>query len=46
MVLRDKENLKSGSLIPPVLIYFLKITLAIWGLVCLHVNFELFVLVL
>ena len=31
-------SLKSGSLIPPALFFFLKIALAIWALLCLHTN--------
>ena len=39
-------SLKSGSLIPPALFFFLKIALTIWGLLCLHTDFEIFVLFL
>ena len=35
-------NLKSGSLIPPAPFFFLKTALAIWGLLCFHVNCEIF----
>ena len=28
-----------GSMIPPTLFFFLKIVVAIWGLLCLHINF-------
>ena len=35
-------NLKSGSLIPPALFFFLKIALAILGLLCFYMNFEIF----
>ena len=35
-------NLKSGSLIPPAPFFFLKTALAVWGLLCFHINFELF----
>ena len=42
MTLALKYNLKSGSLIPPALLFFLKTTLAIQGLLCFHVNCEIF----
>ena len=29
-------------MIPPVLFFFLKITLAIWGILCLHKNVKFF----
>jgi len=32
------NNLKSGRLIPPALLFFLKTALAKWGLLCLHMN--------
>ena len=35
-------NLKSGRLIPPTAFFFLKIALAIWGLLCFHMNCEIF----
>ena len=35
-------NLKSGSLIPPAPFFFLKTALAIWGLLCFHMNCESF----
>ena len=35
-------SLKSGSLIPPALFFFLKITLVIWGLLCFHTNCKFF----
>ena len=35
-------NLKSGSLIPPAPFFFLKTALAIWGLLCFHMNCEIF----
>ena len=35
-------NLKSGKLIPPAPFFFLKIALAIWGLLCFHMNCEIF----
>ena len=41
-----QDNLKSGRLIPPAPFFFLKIALAIWGLLCFHMNCETFVLVL
>ena len=34
-------NLKSGSLIPPAPFFFLKTALAIWGLLCFHMNHEI-----
>ena len=34
-------NLKSGRLIPPAP-FFLKTALAIWGLLCFHMNCEIF----
>ena len=39
-------NLKSGRLIPPAPFFFLKTALAIQGLLCFHMNCEIFVLVL
>ena len=33
---------KSGSLIPPAPFFFLKIALAIQGLLCFHTNCEIF----
>ena len=35
-------SLKSGRLIPPVPFFFLKIALANWGLLCFHMNCEIF----
>ena len=35
-------NLKSGRLFPPAPFFFLKTTLAIWGLMCFHMNCEIF----
>ena len=35
-------NLKSGRLIPPALFFFLKTALAVWGLLCFHMNCEIF----
>ena len=35
-------NLKSGSLIPAAPFFFLKTALAIWGLLCFHMNCEIF----
>ena len=35
-------SLKSGSLISPALFFFLKIVLAIQGLLCFHINFKMF----
>ena len=40
-----KYSLKTGSLIPPAPFFFLKIVLAIQGLLCFHKNCEIFVLV-
>ena len=34
------SSLKSGSVIPPSLFFFLKIILVIWGLMCFHTNFK------
>ena len=34
------------ELVPPALFFFLKIVLAIWGLLCFHTNCKIFVLVL
>ena len=34
-------SLKSRSLIPPAPFFFLKIVLAIWGLLCFHTNFKI-----
>ena len=42
MTLALKYNLKSGSLIPPALLFFLKTTLAIQGLLCFHMKCEIF----
>ena len=39
-------SLKSGSLIPPALFFFLKIAVAIRGLLCFHTNFNFLVLIL
>ena len=33
--------MKSGRLIPPVSFFFLKTSLAIWGLLCFHTNCEI-----
>ena len=35
-------NLKSGRLIPPTPFFFLKTAFAIWGLLCFHMNCEIF----
>ena len=37
-----KYSLKSGSLIPPAPFFFLKVVLAIRGLLCFHTNCEIF----
>ena len=34
-------SLKSGTVMPPALFFFLKIDLAIWGLLCFHKNSEI-----
>ena len=44
MTVALQYNLKSGRLIPPALFFFLKIALAVWGLLCLHTNFKIFFL--
>ena len=36
-----QDNLKSGRLIPPAPLFFLKTALAIWGLLCFHMNCEI-----
>ena len=45
MTVALQYSLKSGRMIPPVS-FFLKIALAIQGLLCFHMNCEIFVLVL
>ena len=35
-------DLKSGGLIPPAPVFFLNSALAIWGLLCFHMNCENF----
>ena len=35
-------SLRSGRLIPPAPFFFLKTALAIWGLLCFHMNCEIF----
>ena len=42
MTIALQYNLKSGRLIPPALFFFLKTVLAIWGLLCFHMNCEIF----
>ena len=42
MIIVLQYSLKSGSLIPPASFLFLKIALAIQGLLCLHTNFNYF----
>ena len=42
MTVALKYNLKSGKSIPPAPFFFLKTALAIWGLLCFHVNCEIF----
>ena len=46
MTVALKYDLKSGGLIPPAPFFFLKTTLVIPGLLCFHMNCEIFVLVL
>ena len=41
MTVALEYNLKSGSLIPPAPFFFLKTALAIWDLLCFHMNFEI-----
>ena len=45
MTVALQYSLKSGSLIPPVLFFFFKIALPVQGLLCLHRNFKIFVVV-
>ena len=42
MTVALQDNLKSGRLILSALLFFLKIALAIWGLLCFHINCEIF----
>ena len=42
MTVALQHNLKSGRLIPPAPFFFLKTALAIWGLLCLHMNCQIF----
>ena len=35
-------GLRSGRLVPPALFFFLKIVLAIWGLLCFHSKCKIF----
>ena len=42
MTVALQHNLKSGSLIPPALFFFLQTALAIQGLLCFHMNCEIF----
>ena len=42
MTVALKYNLKSGRLIPPTPFFFLKTALAVWGLLCFHMNCEIF----
>ena len=46
MTVALQYNLKSGRQIPPAPFFFLKTALAIRGLLCFHVNCEIFILVL
>ena len=45
MTVALQYNLNSGMLIPPAPFFFLKTSLAIWGLLCFHMNCEGFVVV-
>ena len=42
MTVALQYNLKSGRLIPPAPIFFLKTVLTFWGLLCFHMNCEIF----
>ena len=42
MTVALQYSLKSGRLIPLAQFFFLKITLAVWGLSCFHTNCEIF----
>ena len=42
MTVALQYNLKSGRLIPPAPFFFLKTALAIWNLLCFHMNCEIF----
>ena len=42
MTVALQYNLKPGRLIPPAPFFFLKTALAIWGLLCFHMNCEIF----
>ena len=42
MTVALQYNLKLGRLIPPAPSFFLKTALAIWDLLCFHMNFEIF----
>ena len=44
MTIALQYNLKSGKLIPSAPFFFLRTSLAIWGLLCFHKNCEIFVL--
>ena len=46
MTVALQYNLNSGRLISPVPFFFLKIALALWGLLCFHMNCEVFCSVL
>ena len=35
-------SLKSGSLIPLAIFFFIRIALVIWDLLCFHMNYEIF----
>ena len=37
----DYDSLKPGNVMPPALFFFLKIALAIWGLLWFHANFRI-----
>ena len=42
MIVALQYNLKSGSLISPAVFFFFKTALAILGLLCFHMNYEIF----
>ena len=46
MTLALQYNLNSERLIPPASFFFLKTPLAIWGVLCFHMNFEIIFVVL
>ena len=42
MTVASQYSLKAGNVIPPALFFFLKIVLAIQGLLCFHTYFKIF----